>query len=338
MYGFIKHSRSLMDILLFISVLAPPVCRGQEPLKLGIIGLDTSHAVRFTEMLNDPAAAGHVPGAIVVAAFKGGSPTVAESRNRIEGFTREVTTRYHVRLVPTIGELCSQVDAVLILSVDGRQHLEQAREVFAARKRLYIDKPLAGSLKDASEIARLSSQSGVPFFSCSSERYSPPVTELKREASLGAIQGVLTFGPMDIKTYIPDLFWYGIHSVEMLYQLMGPGCERVVRVHTEGADSVVGTWKDGRIGEIRGLRSSPATYGAIVFGAQKVAVSSNLATGEPPPAGSSYHGLLEEMVKFFETGNPPVAVEETLEILAFMEAADRSKEQHGAPVMLGPIR
>ncbi len=323
---------------LFVLILAAPWCRGQEPLKLGIIGLDTSHAVRFTEIINDPASPEHVPGAIVVAAFKGGSPTVAKSRDRIEGYTGTVTTKYHVRLAPSIGELCNQVDAVLLLSVDGRQHLDQVRAVFAAKKRVFIDKPLAGSLRDAREIARLSSQSGVPFFSSSSIRFTPMFTDLKRDASLGPIQGVLTFGPMDIETFMPDLFWYGIHSVEALYQLMGPGCERVARVHTEGADSVVGTWKDGRIGEIRGLRSSPGTYGAIVFGAKRVAVSGNLAHGEQAATGSPYAGLMEEIVKFFRTGKPPVSVDESLEVLSFMEAADRSKEQHGAPAPLETIR
>jgi predicted dehydrogenase len=323
--------------LVMMAAFTALVCSGQAPLKVGIIGLDTSHAVRFTELLNDSNAVGHVGGAVVVAAFKGGSPTVDKSANRIEGFTRDVTTKYHVRLVPSIEELCRQVDAVLLLSVDGRQHLDQVRAVFAAKKPVFIDKPLAGSLKDAREIARLSSEAGVLFFSASSVRYLPMFIELKNDATLGRIQGALTFGPMEIETYMPDLFWYGIHSVEALYQLMGPGCERVARVHTEGADSVVGTWKDGRIGEIRGLRSSPLAYGAIVFGTKRIAASGNLAHPDQP-SGAAYDGLIDEIVKFFQTGKPPVSAAESLEVLSFMEAADRSKLQHGAEVALEPVR
>jgi hypothetical protein len=314
-----------ITLLLIVAV----ACFARD-LRVGIIGLDTSHGVRFAELLNDPARKDHVSGAVIVAAYKGGSPTVAESANRIDRFTEEVTTKYHVKLTASIAELVQQVDAVMLLSVDGRQHLEQARPVFAAKKRVFIDKPLAGSLKDAREIAKLSRQAGVPFFSCSSERYAKTLQDLKHDAAIGRIEGAFTFGPSPIETYLPDLFWYGIHSVESLYELMGPGCERVARVHADGEDSVVGTWKDGRIGEIRGLRSSPRQYGAVVFGAKKIAVS-----GTPD---GSYRPIVQEIVKFFQTGESPVTPEVSLEVLAFMEAADRSKERNGAPVALERIK
>jgi predicted dehydrogenase len=231
------------------------------------------------------------------------------------------------------------VDAVLLLSVDARQHFEQIRPVFAAKKRVYVDKPFAPSVKVAQEIVQASRAAGVPFFSCSSQRYSKPIIELNHDETIGRVNGAMTFGPMPIESYIPDLFWYGIHSVESLYALMGTGCERVTRVHTEGEDSVVGLWQDGRIGAIRGLRSSPRTYGAVVFGSKRVAVSNNLLQ-EQSQGGStvgSYRPLVEQIVRFFQTGVVPVQPKETLEILAFMEAADRSKELNGAPVTLASI-
>jgi predicted dehydrogenase len=309
---------------------------GQQPLKLGIIGLDSSHAVRFAELLNDPSSPNHVPGAVIVAAYKGGSPEVAESANRIERFTKEVTEKWHVRLVPSIPELCSQVDAVMLLSVDARQHLEQIRPVFAAKKRVYIDKPMAANLKDVMEMSKLSRESGTPFFSSSSQRFSKAIVDLCADRTIGRVAGAITFGPMPIEPYLPDLFWYGVHGVESLYTLMGAGCERVARVHTDGEDSVTGLWKDGRIGEIRGLRSTPRTTGAIVFGSKRVALSNNLfheQNHQGTPA-SGYRGVVEQIVKFFETGVAPVAPEETQEIFAFMEAAELSKQRHGAPVTL----
>ena len=309
---------------------------GQQPLKLGIIGLDSSHAVRFAELLNDPASPNHVAGAVIVAAYKGGSPEVAESANRIERFTKEVTEKWHVRLIPSIPELCSQVDAVMLLSVDARQHLEQIRPVFAAKRRVYIDKPMAASLKDVLEISRLSREAGVPFFSSSSQRFSKSIVDLCGDRTIGRVEGAITFGPMPIEPYLPDLFWYGIHSVESLYTLMGTGCDRVTRIHTDSEDSVAGLWKDGRIGEIRGLRSTPRTTGAIVFGSKRVALSNNLFHEQnhqgTPAAG--YRGVVEQIVKFFETGIAPVRPEETQEIFAFMEAAELSKQRHGAPVAL----
>src|SRR5205085_4779148 len=180
----------------------------QNELRLGMIGLDTSHVIRFTELLNDPARPDHVPGARVVAAFKGGSPSVEESTTRIERFTAEMRDKWKVELVSSIEELCQKVDAVLLMSVDGRQHLEQIRPVFAAKKPVFIDKPFAGNFAQAAEIVRLGKASGTPFFSSSGRRFSAEVQALKQNQSIGTILGAFTYGPMPIEAYIPDMFWY----------------------------------------------------------------------------------------------------------------------------------
>jgi predicted dehydrogenase len=278
-----------------------------------------------------------VAGARVVVAFKGGSDVEA-SATRIERFTKEVTQKWGVRLVDSIEALCRDVDAVILTSVDGRQHLAQARPVFAARKRVFIDKPLAGSFKDAQEIARLSRESSTPFFSSSSLRFQPELQAIRRSPDLGEVLGASAHGPCPIQTYVPDLFWYGIHTVEMLYTLMGPGVETVTRVHTADADVVVGRWKDGRVGVMRGHRSGPQTYGATAYGRQSM-----LSFGAPRPDAPreallpAYPALLRAALEFFRTGVPPVTPEETLEIMAFMEAADLSKARQGAPVALADV-
>ncbi len=297
-------------------------------LKLGIIGLDTSHVTAFTELLNNPSNPGHVPGARVVAAFPGGSPDVESSRTRLEKFTEQLRTKYGIEIVATIPDLLARVDAVLLESVDGRVHLEQVKPVFAARKRVFIDKPLAASYADAREIARLGRQAGVPWFSTSSLRYSPQVAEWKGQPILGAY----TWGPAPTEPHHQlDLSWYGIHAVEMLYALMGTGCESVVRTSTDGADLVVGRWKDGRIGTVRGGRAGGSDYGAVIYGSKQ-------ARAYGSAGGLLYGKLLVEVVKFFQTGEPPVPNEETLEVFAFMDAAQRSKEAGGAPRRLLPAQ
>ncbi len=309
-------------------------------LRLGIIGLDTSHVIQFVQLLNDPARTDHVPGARIVAAYKGGSPDVKESATRIERFTTEMRDKWKVELVGSIEELCRKVDAVLLMSVDGRQHLTQVRPVFAARKPVFIDKPFAGSFRDAREIVRLGRAAAVPFFSSSPRRFSADIQELKSNTAIGEIRGAFTYGPAPTQPYIPDLFWYGIHSVESLYTLMGPGCETVTRVHTEGADVIVGRWKDGRLGTMRGNRDSDNSYGAVLFGSKSVASkpSPKSDAAHKGPSGdhekSNYYGVVSAVVKFFQTGVPPVSADEALEIMAFMEAADLSKARHGAPVAL----
>lgn len=334
-------------------VLMAAVSHAQErTIKIGLIGLDTSHAVAFTQLLNDPARPDHVPGARVVAAFKQGSPDVEASASRIEKFTAELRDTWKIELVDSIDELVRRVDAVIVVSVDGRAHLAQARAVLAARKPLFVDKPFTTSVKDAVALARLAREQKTPIFSSSSLRFTDDVQGVKRDPRVQQVQGAITWGPATLEPHHPDLFWYGIHAVEMLYTFMGPGCERVTRTTSAGADAVVGHWKDGRIGIVRGSRDSAQTYGQVVFGPKAIVTNpepssmpssmssnttSNAASNAAPPKRSSYYGLLVAIVDFFRTGTPPVPIDETLEIMAFMEAADLSKARNGAPVAIGEV-
>jgi predicted dehydrogenase len=308
---------------------APPAVAQSREIRVGIIGTDTSHATAFTRLLNDRTDPDHVPGARVVAAFKGGSPDVEASRTRVDRFAAELKEKWGIEFVDSIEELCEKVDAVLLESVDGRPHLAQVRPVFKAGKRVFIDKPLAAGYADAREIVRLSRESGVPFFSSSSLRFVADLQALKAGGH-GGIQGAVTFGPENLEPHHPDLFWYGIHAVEMLYTLLGPGCEQVTRVRTDSGDVVVGRWKDGRLGTMRGLIEGKQEYGAVLFGTTAV-----MAT--PIPMKSDYRALVEQIVRFFETGVAPVDPEETLEIMAFMEAAEVSKRGGGMPVALAAV-
>jgi len=228
---------------------------------------------------------------------------------------------------------CKNVDAILLESVDGRVHLEQVKPVFAAHKPVFVDKPLAATLADAQEIAKLGKQAGVPWFSASSLRYGDIATQMKFPDTSGAI----TWGPGPLEpTHQLDLSWYAIHPIEMLYALMGRGCVEVSRTYTPDADILVGTWKDGRIGTVRVLRPY-GPYGAVIFRTKPAAngkAGSTVVVQSDPKMLEGYRPMLVEIVKFFETKEPPVSNEETLEIFAFMDAALRSKEAGGAPQKL----
>jgi len=312
------------------SALAPAAFAQEsgKPLRAGIIGLDTSHVVAFTNAFNNPNAKAELAGVKVVAAYAGGSPDISASKDRIAGFTKTLRDKHMVEIVESIDALLGKVDVVLLESVDGRPHLEQARPVFKAKKPVFIDKPVAGSLADAIQIFALAAESKTPCFSSSSLRFAPGVQAIRNDPKVGDILGCDSYGPAPTEPHHPDLFWYGIHGVEILFTIMGPGCESVTRVHTKDADKVTGTWANGRIGSFRGIRAGKADYGATVFGKSGVA-----------PAGGSggYEPLLVEIAKFFKTGKPPVSADETINIFAFMEAADESKRQHGAPVTIASV-
>ncbi len=299
-----------------------------KPIRVGIIGLDTSHVVAFTSLLNDPKAKGDLAGVRVVAAFPAGSPDIASSRDRIEGFTKQLRDKFQVEIVDSIDALLSRVDVVMLESVDGRPHLAQVAPVFKAKKPVFIDKPLAGSLADALQIFALAEASGTPCFSSSSLRFSPSIRDLKSNADVGEIVGCDAYGPCSLEEHHPDLFWYGVHGVESLFTVMGTGCVSVSRVQTEGTELAVGTWSGGRIGTFRGIRLGKADYGALAFGTKGIAYGKGYGGYEP---------LVVEICKFFRTGRPPVEARETLEIFAFMEAADESKRRGGLPVTLESV-
>ena len=318
--------RSFFLTLLFATIL-------NAELRLGIIGTDTSHVIAFTKFLNDPLSPDHVPGAVIVAAYKGGSPEIASSASRINGFAEELRTKWKIKFYPDIPTLCKNVDAILLESVDGRQHLEQLKPVFAAHKPVFVDKPLASTLADAREIARLGKESGTPWFSVSSLRYGDIATQMKFPDT----QGVITWGPGPLEPHHQlDLSWYAIHPIEMLYALMGKGCVEVTRTYTPDADVIVGKWNDGRTGTVRALRPY-GTYGAVVFRTKPKDAKSEggtIVVQSNPKMLAGYRPMLVEIVKFFETKEPPVPNDETLEIFAFMDAAQRSKEAGGAPQKL----
>jgi predicted dehydrogenase len=291
--------------------------------RIGIIGLDTSHSVAFTKSLNGPNPAADLLGYKIVAAYPQGSKDIQSSVERIAGYTEDVK-KLGVEIVGSIKELLTKVDVVLLETNDGRVHLEQAMQVIKAGKPLFIDKPIAASLADAAAIVAAAKKYKVPMFSSSSLRFTAGAQAVVG-GSVGKVMGADAYSPEKFEPSHPDLFWYGIHGVETLYTLMGTGCKTVTRFNTPGADVVVGTWEGERIGTFRGLHDGKQAYGGTVFGDKGVTTLG---------AFSGYDPLLVKVIEFFKTGVSPVNENETLEICAFMEAADESKKNNGAPVSI----
>jgi hypothetical protein len=303
-----------------VAVAADPPTSG-KPLRAGIIGTDTSHVSAFTKALNDPKATGDLADVKMVAAFPGGSPDIPSSADRVQKYADQLR-EMNVEIVDSIDELLKRVDVVFLESVDGRPHLAQARPVIAAGKPLFIDKPMAASLADAMEIFRLAKEKNVPVFSSSSLRFSAQFQEVHNKTSkFGDVKSCTAWGPYNVEEHHPDLFWYGIHGVEILFTCMGTGCKTVTR---EAPEKVVGVWADGRVGTYVGKKG----YGADIVGTKESGTTGKY---------DGYVPLVIEICKFFKTGVPPVSPEETLEILAFMEAADQSKLQGGAPVTIESV-
>jgi hypothetical protein len=167
----------------------------------------------------------------------------------------------------------------------------------------------------------------VPCFSASSLRFFPELQTALADKNLGKVIGCDAYSPAKLEPHHPDLMWYGVHGVEILFAAMGAECSSVSRTHLEGTDIVVGTWSDGRIGTFRGIRDGAGHYGATIF-------FENDVINIEPNSGMLYVHLMKEILKFFKTGKSPVPQEETIAMFMFMEAADESKDKDGLPIQM----
>lgn len=298
----------------------------QTVKRIGIIGLDTSHSVAFAKALNGPNPSAAYTGFTVTAAYPRGSADIESSTKRIAGYTAEVK-KLGIEISATIEELIEKSDYILLETNDGRPHLAQAMKVIKAGKPLFIDKPVAGSLSDAIAIYESAKKYNVPVFSSSSLRFMETAQQVA-QGKIGRVLGADTFSPATLEKTHPDLFWYGIHGVEILYTVMGKGCKELARISSLNTDVVVGSWHDGRTGTFRGTRTGTHDYGGTAYGEK-----GNLVLG--PFKG--YDNLLDQIIAFFTSGIAPVSAEDTLEIYTFMEAADESKRNGGRTVLLEDV-
>lgn len=316
-----------MKLKIFCSIiLSGFLFMAQAQIKIGIIGLDTSHAIAFTKFLNGADKKEEFKDFKIVAAYPYGSKTIKSSYDRIPGYIDQVKA-LGVEIVPSIAELLKKVDCVMLETNDGNLHLEQAYEVFKAGKPMFIDKPLAATLAQSITIFELSKKYNVPIFSSSSLRYIEHA-QVIRGGEHGNVMGADCFSPHRQEPSHPDFGWYGIHGVEMLFTVMGTGCVSVNRMSADSTDVVVGKWDDGRIGTFRALQQGKSIYGGTVF-TKSGAVDMGKYLG--------YEPLLEETLKFFKTSVSPVSEKETLEIFTFMEASNESKRNDGKIILLEDI-
>ncbi len=295
-----------------------------DDIKIGVVGLSV-HSASFSQLLNDPKKGEDLKGCRMVALYHPkGNPDVdftAEQLSKFESDIREMG----VKIVSSMEEMLALSDVVMIETNDGRPHLEEALPAFKAGKPVFLDKPVGANLAHVLRIYEAAQKYKVPIFTSSALRYVDNIADINKNEVLSAF----TFSPAALEKSHTDLYWYGIHGIELLYAVMGPGCESVVQVsHTNGEDVVVGKWKDGRTGTFRGIRQGSAGFGGTVFTKKDIRSLSGF---------TGYRALVVKAVEFFKTKVPPVPMAETIEIYAFMEAAMKSRKNGGVAVRIDEV-
>jgi len=298
-------------------------------LRVGLLDCDTSHVLEFTRRLNHVGIAEEqwVDGAQVVAAVPGKSLIGPE---RVPTHVQQLRD-YGVAIVDRPSDLLGQIYVVMIDSVEGSRHLEPALEFIAAGLPIFVDKPFTTSVRDAQTIVDAAAKHRVPLLSASALRYAVEIQDIQsRLAETGPIFGADTYGPANLHPRNPGLFHYGVHAVEMLYALLGPGCASVRSVWSDGAEVAVGRWSNGRLGTVRGTRGTAYAFGFTAFAEKKVV---------PAAVDGRYYyrELLRAVIAMFQSGKAPLSSVELVEPVAFQEAALLSSQRNGAAVELGGL-
>lgn len=315
-----------------------------KPVRVGVLGLDNYQAVAYAQLFNDPKATGDLRGVRVVAAYASpASDDIEESKTSLAKWKEQIV-KFDVKLVDSVEELLRQCDVVMIMSLDGRKHREQATAVLKAGKRLYIGRPLAAQWDDVVAVARLAEETKTPCWTSSQHRFSPGFIGMRNHPEVGKVLGCDVYGGCPVHPSHAELYWHALHGIETLYTIMGTGCVSVRCTSTPYAEVITGVWEDGRVGTYRGIKKGTLKYSATVFGDKGVSVAGVYGHGVPTkgvvPLNDKYmgyEGIAIEMAKFFKGGAAPVSMTETLEIFAFMEAAHASKQKEGGPITLADI-
>ncbi len=287
-------------------------------LRIGLVGLDSSHVIAFTRLLNVMTEKDHIPGARVIAGYPGGTDDIDLSKNRVEGFTNDLREKYGVEIMDSPEDVAKACDLVFITAVDARIHKDLFARIVPFKRPTFIDKPFTTSLADAKEIFRLAEANDVPVMSCSSLRYADGLTDMLARGS--PVIGCDAFGPMEVIPQIPGYFWYGVHVVEMMQRIMGTGCQSVTVTKTDDFDLLAGRWSDNRLATMRGIRNAHKKFGVTLHRKSDFDFV-NLQQNRR----AWYANMLEAILRTLPQGRSDVTKEDTLEVIRIIEAANESR-------------
>jgi len=316
----------------------------EEPVRVGILAIDNYQSVAFTQLFHRPPPEDNpdLAGLKVVAAWPGGSEDLEESMQGVPRWRPRLEDQ-GVKMEDSVEAVLKQVDAVMIMTVDGRAHLALAEQALKAKKPVYVGRPMAASLEDVIAMFDMAKKYDTPLFSCSQHRFSPGFIGMRDHEEVGKVLGAVVYGGCPTEPHHPDLFWHALHGFETLYTIMGPGAVSVRRTQTSHAEVVNGVWKDGRVGTFRGIRIGKPKYSAVVFGEDGVAPAGIYGYNAPVKGVTvkgryrGYEGVATEIAKFFKTRELPIPPQETIELWGFMEAAHESQRQNGAEIKISDV-
>ena len=222
-------------------------------------------------------------------------------------------------------EVIGQVDAAIIATDDGNDHVRRARPFIEAGLPTFIDKPMATNIADLRQFVQWHREGRI-MLSTSGMRYAPEMrlSDAQR-AHLGDLRWITSF---TCKTWER----YGIHALEAVEPLLGSGF-LTVQVHSdEGGDVMHLTHRSGVRLTIGALHDAYGSFGAVHLYGTKGDLALKLS--------DTYNAFRSQLVAFIDmlhTGTRPLPFDETVELMAVIIAGIRSREQNGAVIRVADI-
>jgi predicted dehydrogenase len=294
-------------------------------MRIGIIGIDSSHTPVFTNRVNTLNKEGKTP--CKVTAFwdpgrhEWAHPDGPEQSKKDVAKWREDTIKDGANQVGSIDELLKNVDGVMVLNISGHRHLELAVPALAKGLPTYVDKPLTCSIDQAKALLNISRQYKARCYSASSLRFITEIPKLDKE-KLGKIVAIDAYGNGEVQDLMPGLWHYGCHTIEMVDAIFkwsgqGAGVKRISAIEFPDRHLFDMDYHDGRYVRCRMERKGSWSFGATVHGEKGV---QQFVVDFAPV----YTRLVEGMVKFFEGKEAPVDLRDIVETVGVMQAGNES--------------
>lgn len=288
-------------------------------VKVGIIGLDSSHTPEFVRLIQGEEK--KMEGLRVEKAMRFASPFQAEFG---QDERQAKIEKWGVRMCRSVEETVDGMDAVFVEINDPAQHLHYFEQVAGLGIPVFLDKPLAGTLNDGLKIVELAAKHRTNVWSASSLRFIPGLAAARTKAPDPVCANI--YGALGKAASGSDLIWYGVHAVEMLNAVMGSGARSVRALSDDNGVVISVQYGNGRRGVVE-CNSNLYQYGGRLQRQDAFAVFDSV--GE-----IFYVYLLQEIRQWLAGGPAPVSMSDALEILAILDAAERSILSEGDSVSI----
>jgi len=283
---------------------------------VALIGLDTSHAIEFARRIqgSDYPDNRRVSGLSASHCLRFATHFQDDAGLDVR---QKLLESWGIKVTSDFSEAVTVCDGLMLTINEPALHLPYLKRCLELKKPIFLDKPLADTLENGREMVKLAIAAKVPFFCSSALRCDPAVEAAARLMPSPA--AVTVWGPLGTAPFGSSVLWYGVHAFEMLQRLMGCGAATVQVIKDMRGMVVHVGYCDGRRGVVE-LTADAYRYGGVLRDHRSPEVHFSVQDST-----IFYDCLMTKVAGFFLTGQSPLPVDDMLEVMGMLDAAERSE-------------